>query len=710
MNCRRLLGIGLIIFAAALFMSAPGKALAWNLKVSCAGTPATATTGTPITFTATQTSTLLPSQGHYGWIWSGTDGLTGSTQSVVKSYSSAGTKIATVQVVIILNSGEIIDSVTESCSVIITTPPPPPATLKIIKTVLNNNGGVKTAADFSMHVKSGTTDVTGSPAAGSSSGTTYTLPAGTYTVSEDAVSGYTQTGISGDCSSSGSVTLASGDSKTCTVTNDDNPSGGELGGACAVSPSTGVIGSLFSWSASATGGTGTYTYLWSGDESLSATSDTVTKSYASSGTKTGTVVITSGSQSVTRSCTVTVTTTTGGGFDGVCSVSPSTVSVGDTVHWGASGSGGTGTYTYSWSGTDGLSGATDALAKIYSSPGIKSGTVEITSGSNAVTKTCSVTVNPLPNCSSGCGGGFNQPNVVLFKKATTSPFASASLYLGQIPYSPATTSKSAVYLSQIPYTGVVADNVKSFVYIILLLALSGFVTYYISRRRSGDKRLFKDTIQLVNITGEATRNYSANEARVPHFENTIDETRQNNLATKERNTIQSVAVPAKAQQTENAQERDTPPFVIVPAASEAKQSEIPIETGTIHLANLVDTMGETKRNNSAADENEVSEFLAWLALGDSRRVFDYLRSPNRQGKDVGQLVTALASELDLVYRSRIDKNITALPERTKKLVANWDNKKIEEVISILVGAVDESYESNYTPIRLAMIRIMKMKP
>ena len=94
-------------------------------------------------------------------------------------------------------------------------------TLTVIKHVVNDNGGTKSAGDFSMHVKSGGTDVTGSPQAGAESpGTAYTLNTGTYNVSEDAVSGYTPS-YSGDCNSSGDVTVPAAGSKTCTITNND---------------------------------------------------------------------------------------------------------------------------------------------------------------------------------------------------------------------------------------------------------------------------------------------------------------------------------------------------------------------------------------------------------------------------------------------------------------------------------------------------------
>ena len=116
--------------------------------------------------------------------------------------------------------------------------------LTVIKDVENDNGGTLGAAAFSLNVRDGNGDHVGvSPEAGSSAGTLYTLRAGTYTVSEDSPTslGYAMTGISGDCSSAGVVTLSVGDELECTVTNDDiapkltvikdvvNDDGGNLG-------------------------------------------------------------------------------------------------------------------------------------------------------------------------------------------------------------------------------------------------------------------------------------------------------------------------------------------------------------------------------------------------------------------------------------------------------------------------------------------------
>lgn len=85
--------------------------------------------------------------------------------------------------------------------------------LKVVKVVVNDNGGSKVIADFPLKVDN--TSVV--------SGATNSFNAGSYTVSETNLPGYTAT-FSGDCNVSGGVTLAVGDAlKTCTITNDDQP-------------------------------------------------------------------------------------------------------------------------------------------------------------------------------------------------------------------------------------------------------------------------------------------------------------------------------------------------------------------------------------------------------------------------------------------------------------------------------------------------------
>jgi hypothetical protein len=87
---------------------------------------------------------------------------------------------------------------------------PPTASLTVIKNVVNDNGGTAVVSDFSLFID-------GNPV---TSGASNTVGVGTHTVSETPLPGYVGT-ISGDCDASGSVTVAQGENKTCTITNND---------------------------------------------------------------------------------------------------------------------------------------------------------------------------------------------------------------------------------------------------------------------------------------------------------------------------------------------------------------------------------------------------------------------------------------------------------------------------------------------------------
>src|SRR5262249_52708948 len=87
-------------------------------------------------------------------------------------------------------------------------------TLIVKKHVINDNGGTMTAANFTMSVTGASPNP--SSFAGSETGTTVALKAGNYSVNESGPSGYAGSS-SADCS--GSIGLA--ETKTCTITNDD---------------------------------------------------------------------------------------------------------------------------------------------------------------------------------------------------------------------------------------------------------------------------------------------------------------------------------------------------------------------------------------------------------------------------------------------------------------------------------------------------------
>ena len=92
--------------------------------------------------------------------------------------------------------------------------PPPSATLHVVKTVINDDGGTAVASDFTIEVAG--TNVSNPSFAGSETGVDVTLDAGSYSITETGLSGYLQSG-SGNCSG----TIAAGETKTCTITNND---------------------------------------------------------------------------------------------------------------------------------------------------------------------------------------------------------------------------------------------------------------------------------------------------------------------------------------------------------------------------------------------------------------------------------------------------------------------------------------------------------
>ena len=85
------------------------------------------------------------------------------------------------------------------------------ATLKLVKTVINDNGGSAVANDFARFIDG--TAVSWSVAV--------PVNPGAHTASETTLAGYTASVWGGDCAADGTVSVALGQSKTCTITNDD---------------------------------------------------------------------------------------------------------------------------------------------------------------------------------------------------------------------------------------------------------------------------------------------------------------------------------------------------------------------------------------------------------------------------------------------------------------------------------------------------------
>ena len=97
--------------------------------------------------------------------------------------------------------------------------PPQPANLIVIKEVVNDNGGTASPGDFTISVDDDGTNPADFPGA-AAPGTTVQVDPGPYVVTETGPPGYAAT-LSTDCVGS----IAAGETKTCTITNNDSPPG-----------------------------------------------------------------------------------------------------------------------------------------------------------------------------------------------------------------------------------------------------------------------------------------------------------------------------------------------------------------------------------------------------------------------------------------------------------------------------------------------------
>jgi len=85
------------------------------------------------------------------------------------------------------------------------------AFITVIKEVINDDGGSALPDDFNLLLN-------GQPV---TSGETIPVDPGTYNVTETLLPGYTFEGFSGDCDQNGALTVVGGETKTCTLTNND---------------------------------------------------------------------------------------------------------------------------------------------------------------------------------------------------------------------------------------------------------------------------------------------------------------------------------------------------------------------------------------------------------------------------------------------------------------------------------------------------------
>ncbi len=526
----------------------------------------------------------------------------------------------------------------------------PTTSLKLIKNVINDNGGTKVATDFPLFVN--TTQVT--------TGQDNTFAPGTYKASETNLPGYTAGTWGGDCAADGTVVLNAGDHKTCTITNNDNPA-------------------------------------------------TVTNTFALT-----------------------------------CSANPTSALIGTAITYTANATNGTGSYVYSWTGDDGLSGNATTTSITYSSIGTKNATVTATSGGQTLTAQCSVPITVTPVINPGCTNcGFlyppnNPPPVTV--TSTPNP--------GQV---------AGVFLSQVPYTGI-GSNFKVALFMVALFSWSAWISYLIIKRKAAKSgvtvaQMFQNPVAASTMAFAGSMSMpKVSITAIPHepkkLEGLVTSPFLEHMTQKPAPKYEPVMTPKKAES--NILPEIAKPQAQIAIASSKDDVVNSLEMRARELQTLVSADGleiiakasDNNKHNALiilthlvelykGSEHEVEGdwmvlngekinsilfstyitmtpvFIQWLAEGDDKKTMAFVRMLQMQGQTVKDFVMNIVIELDKAYRFRVE-NTGDADAQILDSTMQWSNQELETVIHTLVTAVDQTYSSVYSSVKIALVKVLDL--
>jgi hypothetical protein len=290
---------------------------------SCYAVQTTANVGQSITWQAS----AYGGNGTYSYSWSGTNGLYGYGSAISFSYNTSGTMVANLT---IMSAGQSI-SVPCSNSVIVygnsysypttvgsnynynnynyTYSNPLAATCSANTTSTNLGQGVTWTSNvtggngYYSYTWSGSNNLYGS---GSAISTSYSVAGQQYAQVTVYSNGQSVTAQCTNSVNVGNYNYNYTNTYTNTTITNTN---GALNVGCAADTASARVGTPVTWSVEALGGSGTYTYAWSGSDGLAGSQSSVVTSYGTSGQKSAVVIVTSSNgQTASKSCpAITVT-------------------------------------------------------------------------------------------------------------------------------------------------------------------------------------------------------------------------------------------------------------------------------------------------------------------------------------------------------------------------------------------------------------------
>lgn len=185
---------------------------------------------------------------------------------------------------------------------------------------------------------------------------------------------------------------------------------------CSANTTFAPVGTTVTWSAYPSGGSGSYSYSWSGTDGIYGSYGSLSTYYSYPGVKYAYVTVYSGGYQRTVQCSnaVTVGAPTVNYYAPTyvtphyaynpntmqiaCFADKTTARIGEAVTWNAEATGGVGNQTYTWSGTENIFSFHPSAIAMYQTAGLKSAVVKVTDASGYTqSKACGNTVTVRSN-------------------------------------------------------------------------------------------------------------------------------------------------------------------------------------------------------------------------------------------------------------------------------------------------------------------------
>jgi hypothetical protein len=86
----------------------------------------------------------------------------------------------------------------------------------------------------------------------------------------------------------------------------------------------------------------------------------------------------------------------------------------------------------------------------------------------------------------------------------------------------------------------------------------------------------------------------------------------------------------------------------------------------------------------------------------------FIRMLQMQGQGVKDFIMNIVIELDKAYRFRIENMGDNVDASILDSTMQWSNAELEKVVHTLVTAVDQTYTSVYSSVKIALVKVLDL--